>query len=110
LNAAQHALGVFGFIGLALIGQGSDDVPGMTCAEIGEFARHVAEHKATGATLPDTLSRLHQAAESEQVDRARALEKIIKAIYRIEIFSTATPEQVGTLTSLHVRWAEPPQT
>jgi hypothetical protein len=91
LNAAQHALGVFGFIGLALIGQGSDDVPGMTCAEIGEFARHVAEQKANGESLPDTLSRY----ESEPVDRARALEKIIKAIYRIEIFSTATPEQVG---------------
>ena len=70
-------------------------MPGMTCAEIGEFARHVAEQKANGESLPDTLSRLHQAAESEPVDRARALEKIIKAIYRIEIFSTATPEQVG---------------
>jgi hypothetical protein len=70
-------------------------MPHLICAEIGEFAGQVAEQKASGASLPDTLSRLHQAAESEPVDRERALEEIIKTIYRIEIFSTATPEHVG---------------
>jgi hypothetical protein len=95
LSAALHPLRILGFIGLGLVGQEPDEVPGMTCAEVGEFARQVAEQKANGALLADALRRLHESVPSGHVDRQRALEDIVKAIYRIEIFSTASPEEVG---------------
>jgi len=95
LNATLHQLGILGLIGLGLIAQESDEVPGMTCAEIGEFARQVAEQKANGAILPDALRAVRRSVPLEHRDRERALEDFVTAIYRIEIFSTASPEEVG---------------
>jgi len=65
----------------------------MTCAEVGEFARQVAEQKANGALLADALRRLHESVPSGHVDRQRALEDIVKAIYRIENFLDRQPRR-----------------
>jgi len=68
LSAALHPLRILGFIGLGLVGQEPDEVPGMTCAEVGEFARQVAEQKANGALLADALRRLHESVPSGHVE------------------------------------------
>jgi hypothetical protein len=67
----------------------------MSCPEIGSFAREIAEHKAIGATLEEQVRRLHHSLGPEHSDAEQALEGIIRAIYTIRIFSTATPDEVG---------------
>lgn len=91
----MRPLGILGLIGLGLIAQEAGEVPGMTCAEIGEFARQIAEQKANGAPLADVLRRLRQSVPLEHGDTERVLEDIVRAIYRIEIFSTVSPQEVG---------------
>ena len=90
---------IVGGIGIVLLAGTpalATDVPGMSCSEIGSFAREVAEQKAEGRTVDAALRRLRQSLVSEHADTERALEKIIRAIYGTPIFSTATPEEVGT--------------
>src|SRR5438477_11607233 len=72
------------------------DVPGMSCSEIGSFARHVAEQKAEGVAPQDEVRRLRQSLGAEYPGTARELEKIITAIYSMKILATSTPEEVGT--------------
>src|SRR5438552_4253546 len=74
----------------------ASDVPGMTCAEIGSFARRVAEHKAEGVSIDEGIRRLRLSFGSEHDDTEHELEKIVHAIYGKQIFSTASPEEVGT--------------
>jgi hypothetical protein len=74
----------------------ASDVPGMTCSEIGSFAQQVAEHKAEGVFVDDAIRRLRQSFGSEHADTEHELEKIVRAIYGMQILSTASPEEVGT--------------
>src|SRR6266550_6291384 len=74
----------------------ASDVPGMTCSEIGSFARRVAEHKAEGVSIDEGIRRLRQSFGSEHLDTEHELEKVVGAIYGMQIFSTASPEEVGT--------------
>ena len=67
----------------------------MTCIEIGSFARQVAKHKAEGASMDETIRRLREVFGVQDADVERELEKIVRAIYGIQIFSTASPEEVG---------------
>jgi hypothetical protein len=71
------------------------DVPGMTCSDVGSFAREVAEQKAKGVTLNNAVLTLRQSIRLEYLGTERALEKIIRAIYDVETFSNATPKEVG---------------
>ena len=68
------------------------EVPGMNCPEIGRFAQQVAEEKANGAPLDDAVRRLRQSIRP--ADTERALEDIIRAIYGMQVFSTATPDEI----------------
>ena len=74
----------------------ASDVPGMTCSEIGSFAQQVAQRKAEGVSVDDAIRRLRQSFGSEHADSEHELEKIVRAIYGMQIFSTASPEDVGT--------------
>src|ERR1051326_5821505 len=74
----------------------ASDVPGMTCSEIGSFAQQVAERKARGISGDDAIRRLRLSFGSEHADTEHELEKIVRAIYGKQIFSTASPEEVGT--------------
>jgi len=74
----------------------ASDVPGMTCSEIGSFAQQVAEHKAEGVFVDDAIRRLRQSFGSEHADTEHELEKIVRAIYGMPIFSTSRPDEVGT--------------
>ena len=90
---------IVGGIGIVLLAGTpalATDVPGMSCSEIGSFARKVAEKMAEGVTLDVALRRLRQSLGSEHADTERELGKIIQAIYGKPIFSIATPEEVGT--------------
>src|SRR5207248_7573980 len=51
------------------------DVPGMSCSEIGSFARQVAEHKAEGVSIDEGIRRLRQSFGSEHLDTEHELEK-----------------------------------
>jgi hypothetical protein len=70
----------------------ASDVPEMSCSEIGSFARQVAEDKAAGVMLENAIRRLRQSWANP--DTEHELEKIVRAIYGIPIFSTATPDQI----------------
>ncbi|MBV8774204.1 MAG: hypothetical protein JO166_18000 [Deltaproteobacteria bacterium] len=72
------------------------EVPGMSCSQIASFARQVAEQRAEGITRDDALNRLRQSIGAEYPNTERELEKIVQAIYGVPVFSTATPEEVGT--------------
>jgi len=74
----------------------ASDVPGMTCSEIGSFAQQVAERKAEGISVDDAIRRLRLSFGSEHADTEHELEKIVRAIYGKQIFSAASPEEVGT--------------
>jgi hypothetical protein len=74
----------------------TSDVPGMTCSEIGSFAQQVAQRKAEGFSVDDAIRRLRQSFGSEHADTEHELEKVVRAIYGMQIFSTASPEEVGT--------------
>ena len=74
----------------------ASDVPGMTCSEIGSFARQVVEHKAEGVSIDEGIRRLPQSFGSKHLDTEHELEKIVRAMYGMHIFSTASPDEVGT--------------
>ena len=74
----------------------SSDVPGLTCSQIGSFARKVAEQKLNGGHTEgrgSSLTKMHRVpvrgAEGE-------LGKIVRGIYRIPTLSTVSPEEVGS--------------
>ena len=95
--SCRNVLLAVGTIVLAVFANTSataSDVPGMTCSEIGSFARQV--HKAEGVSIDEGIRRLRQSFGSEHLDTEHELEKIIRAIYGMQIFSTASPEEVGT--------------
>jgi hypothetical protein len=97
--SCRNVLLVVGTIVLAVCASRSataSDIPGMTCSEIGSFARQVAEHKAEGVSIDEGIRRLRLSFGSEHADTEHELEKIVRAIYGKQIFSTASPEEVGT--------------
>ena len=97
--SCRNVLLVVGTIVLAVFASTSapaSDVPGMSCSEIGSFARQVAEHKAEGVSIDEGIRRLRQSFGSEHLDTEHELEKVVGAIYGMQIFSTASPEEVGT--------------
>ena len=71
------------------------DVPGMTCSEVGSFAQRVAQQKVTGVALNQAVPRLRRSFRREHADTEHELEKIVRAIYEMPIFSTVGPEEVG---------------
>ena len=71
------------------------DVPGMTCSEVGSFAQRVAQQKATGVALNQAVPRLRRSFRREHADTEHELEKIVRAIYEMPIFSTVSPEEIG---------------
>ena len=81
------------------------EVPGMNCPEIGRFAQQVAEEKANGAPLDDAVRRLRQSIRP--ADTERALEDIIRAIYGMQVFSTATPDEIGAAYELACEVGQP---
>jgi hypothetical protein len=90
---------VVGTIGLAVFASTSvnaSDVPGMTCSEIGSFAQQVAQRKAEGISIDAVVRHLRESFGSKHLDTEHELEKIVRAIYGMQIFSTATPDEVGT--------------
>ena len=96
--SCRNVLLAVGIIVLAVFASTSataSDVPGVTCSEIGSFARRVAGHKAEGVSV-DAIRRLRQSFGSEHLDTEHELEKIDRAIYDKQIFSAASLEEVGT--------------
>src|SRR5215472_14908674 len=90
---------VVGAIGVAVFASTpafAVDVREMTCAEIGAFAQEVAQQKAEGRPLNDMVRRLRRSFERKDADTEHELERIVRAIYRVPIFSTASPEEVGS--------------
>ena len=97
--SCRNVMLLMGTIVLAVFASTSaiaSDVPGMTCSEIGSFAQQVAQRKAEGVSVDDAIRRLRQSFGSEHADSEHELEKIVRAIYGMQIFSTASPEEVGT--------------
>jgi hypothetical protein len=95
----RNVMFLMGTIVLAVFASTSaiaSDVPGMTCSDIGSFARQVAQRKAEGLSVDDAIRRLRQSFGSEHADTEHELAKIVRAIYGKQIFSTASPEEVGT--------------
>ena len=45
--------------------------------------------------MDETTRRLRASFGVQDADTKRELEKIVRAVYRIPIFSTASPEEVG---------------
>ena len=74
----------------------ASDVPGMTCSEIGSFAHQVTQRKAEGFSIDEAVRHLRESFGSKHLDTEQELEKIVRAIYGMHIFSTASPEEVGT--------------
>ena len=72
------------------------DVRRMTCAEIAAFAQEVAQQKAEGRPLYDMVRRLRRSFGRKDADTEHELEKIVRAIYGAPIFSTVSPEEVGS--------------
>src|SRR5438094_9035833 len=97
--SCRNVLLVVGPIVLTVVASTSaiaSDVPGMTCSEIGSFAQQVAQRQAEGVSVDDAIPRLRQSFGSEHADSEHELEKIIRAIYGMQIFSNASPEEIGT--------------
>ena len=85
----RNVMFVVGSIVLVVFASTSDyagDVPGMSCSEIGSFARQVAEHKAEGVSIDEGIRRLRQSFGSEHLDTEHELEKVVRAIYGMKIF------------------------
>ena len=94
----QFIVRVVGAIGLAVFASTpafASDVSAMSCSEISGFARQVAEQKLKGVTLKDAVRRLRKSFGSRYADTDHELENIVRGIYRIPIFSTVSPEEVG---------------
>jgi hypothetical protein len=81
---------------LAITPACSSDVPSLACSEIGSFAWQVAQQKLNEVTLKEAVRRLRKTFGSQHVDTEHELEKIVRGIYRIPIFSTVSPEEVGS--------------
>ena len=95
----RHDIIVAGIVGLAVFASTlayATDVPEMTCAEIAAFAREVAQQKAEGRPLNDLVRRLRRSFGRRDADTEHELEKIVRAIYHMTIFSTVSPEEVGS--------------
>ena len=90
---------------MVMLANDPSEVPGMSCPDIGRFAQQIVEEKANGATLDDAVRRLRQSIRP--ADSGRALEDIVRAIYGMEIFSTATPEEVGAAYELACEMGQP---
>ena len=89
---------VVGVIWLAVFASAptfATDVSGMSCSQIGGFARQVAEQKLKGVMLKDAVRRLRKSFGSRYADTEHELENIVRGIYRIPIFSTVSPGEVG---------------
>jgi hypothetical protein len=87
-----------GAIGLAVFASTAafaSDVSAISCSQIAGFARQVAEQKLKGVTLKDAVRRLRKSFGSRHADTDHELENIVRGIYRIPIFSTVSPEEVG---------------
>ena len=94
----QDIIIAVGLIGLAVsvsTAAAAIDVPGMTCSEVGSFAQRVAQQKATGVALNQAVPRLRRSFRREHADTEHELEKIVRAIYEMPIFSTVSPAEVG---------------
>jgi hypothetical protein len=91
-----RVVGIFGLVLFASTPAFDADVPGMTCSQIASFAREVAQQKAEGVTVNKALLRLRQVLGVQHGGTEHELEKIVKAIYRMPIFSTVSPEEVGS--------------
>ena len=94
----QFIVRVVGAIGLAVFASTpafASDVSAMSCSQIGGFARQVAEQKLKGVTLKDAVRRLRKSFGSRYADTDHELENIVRGVYRIPIFSTVSPEEVG---------------
>jgi hypothetical protein len=72
------------------------DVHRMTCAEIAAFAQEVAQQKTEGLQLNDVVRRLRRSSRRGDADTEHELEKIVRAIYGNRIFSTVSPQEVGS--------------
>jgi hypothetical protein len=72
------------------------DVRGLTCAEIAAFAQEVAQQKAEGHSLNDVVRRLRRSWGRGNADTEHELEKIVRAIYGTRIFSSVSPQEVGS--------------
>jgi hypothetical protein len=83
---------------LGLAASEPSEITGTSCSEIGRFAQEVAANKASGGTLDEAVGRLRQAVRP--ADTERALENIVRAIYRMQVFSTATPDEIGAAYEL----------
>jgi len=110
--SCRYVMFVAGTIGLAVFvstSASAGDVPGMRCSEIGSFARQVAEHKAEGISIDEAIRRLRESFGSKHLDTEHELEKIVRAIYGVQIFCTASPEEVGTAyrTACEMGWQLP---
>ena len=95
----RHNLIVAGIVGLAVFATTpacATDVPEMTCAEIAAFAQEVAQQKAEGRPLNDMVRRLRRSFGRRDADTEHELEMIARAIYHMTIFSTVSPEEVGS--------------
>jgi hypothetical protein len=94
-----HIVRVVGAIGVAVFASTpacASDVAAMTCVEIAAFAQEVAQQKADGRPLNDMVRRLRRSLARKNADIEHELEKIVRAIYGTPIFSTVTPEEVGS--------------
>lgn len=94
----QFIVRVVGAIGLAVFASTpafASDVSAMSCSQIGGFALQVAEQKLKGVTLKDAVRRFRKSFGSRYADTDHELENIVRGIYRIPIFSTVSPEEVG---------------
>jgi len=94
----QDIIIAVGVIGLAVsVGTpaAAIDVPGMTCSEVGSFAQRVAQKKSAGVALNQAVPRLRRSFGREHADTEHELEKIVRALYEMPIFSTVSPAEVG---------------
>jgi hypothetical protein len=89
------AVGVIGLAVSVSTPASATDVPGLACSEIGSFAQRVAQQKTAGVALTEAVRRLRRSFGREQADTEHELEKIVRAIYEMPIFSTASPAEVG---------------
>src|SRR5262249_53411602 len=94
-----HIVLVVGAIGMAVFARPSafaSDVCEMTCAEIAAFCQKMARQKGEGRPLNDMVRRLRRSFGRQDADTEHELEKIVRAIYGTPIFSTVSPEEVGS--------------
>src|SRR5690349_9295881 len=102
----QDIINAVGVIGLAVFVStpaSAIDVPGMTCSEIWSFAQRVAQQKASGVALNQAVPRLRRSFGREHAETEHELEKIVRAIYEMPIFSTVARQKSATPIGRRVR-------